>query len=365
MSDAGVKWGVLGRREDRDREGDSGDAARRRLRKSSPSPRATARGARAAAKQLGIPKSYGSYEALLADPEIEAIYNPLPNELHVPWTEKALAAGKHVLCEKPIALDAERGRRLIAARDALGQAGRRSVHGALSSAMAARPRDRPLRRHRRSRRRSRPCSPIACSIPTTSATSRRAAAASTTSAATRSSPRATSSAPSRSRVVAALDIDPNFGTDRLASALIEFPGGRHLTFSAGDPARRRSARRRSPARRAGSKCRSRSMRRSTGRRASSIDSGADLVGGGAKVGGIPGLRSVHAAGRRVLARRPRRGASSNSRSRTRSPTCASSTPVSARASRGGGKRFSVAAQSNQRRHSRLTCAKFRGVGGER
>jgi predicted dehydrogenase len=68
--------------------------------------------ARGAADQLGIPKAYGSYDELLADPEIEAVYNPLPNHLHVPWSIKALEAGKHVLCEKPIGLDATDARRL-------------------------------------------------------------------------------------------------------------------------------------------------------------------------------------------------------------------------------------------------------------
>ena len=70
--------------------------------------------ARKAADSLGIPKAYGSYEALLADPEIEAIYNPLPNHLHVPWVLKAALAGKHVLCEKPIALNAGEAARLRA-----------------------------------------------------------------------------------------------------------------------------------------------------------------------------------------------------------------------------------------------------------
>jgi len=76
--------------------------------------------ARAAAEQLGIPKAYGSYEELLADPEIEAIYNPLPGYLHVPWSARAAAAGKHVLCEKPISMDAAEAETLIEARDRAG-----------------------------------------------------------------------------------------------------------------------------------------------------------------------------------------------------------------------------------------------------
>ena len=73
-----------------------------------------------AAGELGIPVAYGSYDDLLADSEIEAIYNPLPNHLHVPWSVRAAEAGKHVLCEKPIALDANEARTLIEARDSAG-----------------------------------------------------------------------------------------------------------------------------------------------------------------------------------------------------------------------------------------------------
>lgn len=69
--------------------------------------------AQAVAAQLGIPKAYGSYEELLADPEIDAIYNPLPNHLHVPWSIKVLQVGKHVLCEKPIALTSAEGQTLV------------------------------------------------------------------------------------------------------------------------------------------------------------------------------------------------------------------------------------------------------------
>lgn len=76
--------------------------------------------ARKAAAELGIPKAYGSYEELLADPDIDAIYNPLPNHMHVPWSIKAADAGKHVLCEKPISLTVEEARTLIAARDRTG-----------------------------------------------------------------------------------------------------------------------------------------------------------------------------------------------------------------------------------------------------
>jgi predicted dehydrogenase len=72
-----------------------------------------AQNARAAADELGIDRAYGSYNELLADPEIDAIYNPLPNHLHVDWSIKALEAGKHVLCEKPLGLNTEDAQRLV------------------------------------------------------------------------------------------------------------------------------------------------------------------------------------------------------------------------------------------------------------
>jgi predicted dehydrogenase len=114
-----VKWGVLG-------------AARIALKKVIPAMQQAERcqvvaiasrdasRAREAAQGLGIPRAYGSYEELLADPEVEVVYNPLPNHLHVPWTLRAVEAGKHVLCEKPIGLTAAEARTLLAARDRTG-----------------------------------------------------------------------------------------------------------------------------------------------------------------------------------------------------------------------------------------------------
>jgi predicted dehydrogenase len=76
--------------------------------------------AAAVAARHGIPKSYGAYDDLLADSEIEAVYIPLPNHLHVPWSSRAAEAGKHVLCEKPLALTAAEAETLIAVREASG-----------------------------------------------------------------------------------------------------------------------------------------------------------------------------------------------------------------------------------------------------
>jgi predicted dehydrogenase len=119
MTDKKVKWGVLG-------------AAKIALKKVIPGMRQSElsevaaiasrdqKKADVAASELGIPKAYGTYEELLADPSIEAIYNPLPNQLHVPWTLKAIEAGKHVLCEKPLSLTADEAKPLITARDRAG-----------------------------------------------------------------------------------------------------------------------------------------------------------------------------------------------------------------------------------------------------
>jgi predicted dehydrogenase len=186
--------------------------------------------ARAAAGKLGIERAFGSYEDLLADPEIEAVYNPLPNELHVPWTLRALAAGKHVLCEKPIALDAEEARPLIDARNRSGKL--------VAEAFMVRYHPQWRRARELAREgsigelraiqtffsyrlldpdnvRNRPPGggglyDIGCYAILTARTI---------------------FAAEPTRVVATIDRDPNFHTDRLASAILEFPGGRCVTFS--------------------------------------------------------------------------------------------------------------------------------------
>lgn len=73
------------------------------------------------AREWNIPRAYGSYEAMLADPEIDVIYNPLPNHLHAEWTVKALQAGKHVLCEKPMVLTLAEADQIIAATQETGK----------------------------------------------------------------------------------------------------------------------------------------------------------------------------------------------------------------------------------------------------
>ncbi len=119
MSDGRVKWGVLGVASIATRKVIPGMQKGARSEVAAIASR-DARKAEDAAHKLGIAKAYGSYEELLEDPEIEAIYNPLPNHLHVPWSIKAAEAGKHVLCEKPLSLSVAEGRTLLEARDRCG-----------------------------------------------------------------------------------------------------------------------------------------------------------------------------------------------------------------------------------------------------
>ncbi|HZP92125.1 MAG TPA: Gfo/Idh/MocA family oxidoreductase [Burkholderiales bacterium] len=185
--------------------------------------------ARKAAHDLGIPKAYGSYEALLADPEIEAIYNPLPNHLHVPLTLEAARAGKHVLCEKPIALNAAEAERL---RAAAGKAlimeafmvrfhpqwlrARELVREGAIGALRAVQMFFSYHNTDPDNIRNRPdigggalydigCYPITAGRFFFEAEPRRG--------------------------IALVDRDPAFRTDRLTSALVDFGGGRHLDFT--------------------------------------------------------------------------------------------------------------------------------------
>lgn len=187
--------------------------------------------ARNAADKLGIEKAYGSYEALLADPDIDAIYNPLPNHLHVPWTLKALAAGKHVLCEKPIALNTEEAQQLIAAREQSGKLvaeafmvrfhpqwlrAREIVRSGLLGEVRAIQtafsyfNDDPDNVRNRADIGGGGLYDIGCYAV---ATARFVLDA------------------EPEKVIGAFDFDPNFGTDRLCSGLVRFPGNRQLSFA--------------------------------------------------------------------------------------------------------------------------------------
>ena len=185
--------------------------------------------ARKAADALGIPKAYDSYEALLADPDIEAIYNPLPNHLHVPLTLAAARASKHVLCEKPIALNAEEAQQLASAGERVlimeafmvrfhpqwlrvremvreGRIGTPRVVQMLFSYFNQDPANiRNIADIGGGALYDIGCYPIVIGRFVFGAEPQ--------------------------RVVALIDRDPQFQTDRLTSALVDFGAGRHLSFT--------------------------------------------------------------------------------------------------------------------------------------
>jgi predicted dehydrogenase len=186
--------------------------------------------AQASAQVLGIPKAYGSYEALLADAEIEAIYNPLPNHMHVEWTVRAARAGKHVLCEKPIALCTEEAETLLLVQRETGkiiaeafmvrshpqwQLARTWIHSgrigdlvSVQTAFSFFNRDAANIRNRKETGGG-ALYDIGCY------------AVNTSRYIFGREPK---------RAIALMDTDPDFGTDRLTSGILDY-GGAHLTFS--------------------------------------------------------------------------------------------------------------------------------------
>ena len=185
--------------------------------------------ARALAATFGAPRAYGSYDELFADPEVEAIYNPLPNHLHVPMTLAAAAAGKHVLCEKPVALDAAEAAKLRGARA--------SVTIAEAFMVRHNPQWIAIRRLIDDGAIGAPRSfQMTFSYRLLDADNVRnkadigggglmdigCYAVALARYVFRAEP---------GRAIASVDRDPAFGTDRFAGALAEFPGGRTLTFA--------------------------------------------------------------------------------------------------------------------------------------
>ena len=186
--------------------------------------------AQAAAEELGIAKAYGSYEELLADPEIDAIYNPLPNQMHVPWTAKAAEAGKHVLCEKPLSLTVAEAEMLLDVRRRTGvriaeafmirshpqwlRVQQLIAEGRIGEVLAVVGAFSYFNIDPGNIRNQAECGggalyDIGCYMIQSSRVGMGA------------EPR---------RVAAVIDLDPDFKTDRLTSALLDF-GGRHAVFS--------------------------------------------------------------------------------------------------------------------------------------
>jgi predicted dehydrogenase len=118
MSDRGLRWGILSTA-NINRKVVPGTKRADRCEVVAIASR-TPNAASTAAAEFDIPRAHGSYEELLADPEVDAIYNPLPNHLHAEWTIAAAEAGKHVLCEKPLAMDAAEAERMVEACESAG-----------------------------------------------------------------------------------------------------------------------------------------------------------------------------------------------------------------------------------------------------
>jgi predicted dehydrogenase len=183
------------------------------------------------ASRFGIGRSYEGYQALLDDPDVEAVYNPLPNHMHVEWTVKALEAGKHVLCEKPIALNAAEAGAIVTARDRSGlhvveafmvrfhpqwhrarelvRAGRIGMVRAIQSAFVFSVLD-PNNVRNRAEIGGGALYDVGC-YPIVTARY------------------VFGTEPER--VIALVDRDPQLGVDRVTSGLLAFPGGGQLVFS--------------------------------------------------------------------------------------------------------------------------------------
>jgi len=184
--------------------------------------------AKTVAAELGIASAYGSYEELIADPNVDAIYNPLPNQLHVPWTIKAAEAGKHVLCEKPLSMTVAEAKTLLPVRQSTGvKIGEAFMIRSYTQWLRLR---ELLDQGRIGELRS---VIAAFSYYNRDPKNIRNAVESGGGAlydigcyCIQSARYAFGGLPTR--VVGVIDRDPDFGTDRLTSALLDFPGGQAI-----------------------------------------------------------------------------------------------------------------------------------------